>query len=103
VLDAIGFDELARAASLVVTGEGRLDEQTLSGKAVGEVAARCRRARIACHAIVGENALDPSKARSLGLAGVREATTLEALEGAGRRIAESGQPSGASIRSSRKS
>ena len=38
VLDALGFDARMRAARAVVTGEGRLDEQTLEGKAVGEVA-----------------------------------------------------------------
>ena len=48
VLDLIGFDRRARAASLVITGEGRLDEQTPAGKAVAEAAARCRQAGVAC-------------------------------------------------------
>ena len=39
-----GFDERMRAAAFVVTGEGRIDEQTLQGKLVGEVATRCRQA-----------------------------------------------------------
>jgi glycerate kinase len=87
VLDAIGFDGRARAASLVVTGEGRLDEQTLAGKAVGEVAKRCRAAQIACRAVVGELALEPAAVARLGLVGVLEATTLDELADAGRRIA----------------
>lgn len=33
VLDAIGFDALAEGADLVITGEGRMDSQTLKGKA----------------------------------------------------------------------
>ena len=33
VLDAIGFDSLAKGADLVITGEGRMDSQTLKGKA----------------------------------------------------------------------
>ena len=33
VLDAIGFDSLAEGADLVITGEGRMDSQTLKGKA----------------------------------------------------------------------
>ena len=41
VLDAIGFDELARAADLVVTGEGTVDATTLEGKAPGAVLRRC--------------------------------------------------------------
>jgi glycerate 2-kinase len=90
VLDLLGFDLSARAASFAVTGEGRLDRQTLSGKAVGEAAARCRRTGIACHAVVGENDLERLAARRLGLASVREATTLAELTAAGRRIAEHG-------------
>jgi len=40
VLDAVGFNEAMRASAFVVTGEGRLDQQTLAGKVVGEVATR---------------------------------------------------------------
>src|SRR3954467_6707297 len=42
VLDAVGFDDAMRAARFVVTGEGRIDAQTLEGKLVAEVATRCR-------------------------------------------------------------
>jgi glycerate 2-kinase len=88
VLDLIGFDRRARAASLVVTGEGRLDEQTPAGKAVAEAAARCRQASVACHAVVGRNDLEPHAAQWLGLAAVHEATTLPELTEAGYRIAK---------------
>jgi glycerate kinase len=86
VLDAIGFDERMRAATFVVTGEGSLDEQTLQGKIVGEVATRCRQGGVACHAVVGRNALDPFEERVLDLASVTEATTLEELAKAGRGL-----------------
>ncbi len=86
VLDAVGFDERARESRLVVTGEGRLDAQSLDGKVCGEVAARCRRRGVPCHAIVGQNALERSEERTVELAGVTEATTLEELEAAGRRL-----------------
>ena len=86
VLDAIGFDERMRAAAFVVTGEGKLDEQTLQGKIVGEVATRCRQGGVACHAVVGRNALDPFQERVLDLASVTEATTLDELEQAGRAL-----------------
>ena len=86
VLDAIGFDERMRAAAFVVTGEGSLDEQTLQGKIVGEVATRCRQGGVACHAVVGRDALEPFEERILDLASVTEATTLEELERAGRRL-----------------
>jgi len=88
VLDAIGFDERMRRARFVVTGEGRLDEQTLTGKVVGEVATRCRQAGVACHAVVGENALDRFGARLIDLSSVTEAGTTRRLRAAGRRLAE---------------
>ena len=46
ILDAIGFD--AEGYDLVVTGEGRVDATTSSGKAVGEVVRRCVAAGVRC-------------------------------------------------------
>jgi glycerate kinase len=86
VLDAIGFDERMRAAPFVVTGEGRLDHQTLQGKIVGEVATRCRQAGVTCHAVVGTNSLQPFEERMIDLASVTEASTLEEMEAAGRSL-----------------
>ena len=82
VLDAIGFDPLMRGSAFVVTGEGSLDEQTLQGKIVGEVATRCRQGGVTCHAIVGRNQLDPFEERIIDLASVTEATTLAEIEAA---------------------
>ncbi len=86
VLGALGFDERMRAAAFVVTGEGRIDEQTLQGKLVGEVATRCRQAGVPCHGVVGRIDLDPFSERILDFASLTEATTLEELEQAGRRL-----------------
>lgn len=44
VLDLAAFDEAARTADLVITGEGALDEQTASGKVPVGVALRAKRA-----------------------------------------------------------
>lgn len=87
VLDAIGFDERMRRAPFVVTGEGRLDSSTLAGKAVAEVATRCRQAGVWCHAVVGTNELDLFGTRVLDLASVREAGDPRALRRAGRELA----------------
>jgi glycerate 2-kinase len=86
VLDTIGFDALMRGSAFVVTGEGALDEQTLQGKIVGEVATRCRQGGVTCHAIVGRNNLDPFGERIIDLASVTEATTLAELERAGAAL-----------------
>jgi glycerate 2-kinase len=88
VLDAIGFDDLMRGSAFVVTGEGSLDEQTLQGKIVGEVATRCRQGGVTCHALVGRNQLDPFGERIIDLASVTEATTLDELRRAGAALIE---------------
>ena len=88
VLDAIGFDAAMRESAFVVTGEGRLDAQTLQGKVVGEVATRCRQRGVTCHAIVGGNGLEPFQERIIDLASVTEATDLDELEAAGRALVE---------------
>jgi glycerate kinase len=87
VLDALGFDARMRAAAFVVTGEGRLDEQTLQGKAAGEVAVRCRQAGVACHAVVGQAAIDDFSFRVLALDSLAEAGDPEALHAAGKALA----------------
>ena len=87
VLDALRFDPRMRAARAVVTGEGRLDTQSLAGKAVSEVATRARQAGVPCHAIVGQRRLDAFGARILDLQAVLEATTLDEIEAAGAQLA----------------
>jgi glycerate kinase len=86
ILDALGFDARMRAARAVVTGEGKLDEQTLHGKLVGEIGTRARQAGVPLHAIVGRDALDAFGKRIIDLQVVIEAGTVAALEAAGERL-----------------
>jgi glycerate kinase len=88
VLDAVGFDARMRASRAVVTGEGKLDEQSLVGKVVSEVATRARQSGVPCHAVVGTRELDSMGARILDLDHVLEASTLQEIEAAGRALAE---------------
>ena len=88
VLDLLGFDRRMRASRAVVTGEGRLDQQSLAGKLVSEVATRARQAGVPCHAVVGRLELDLFGLRMLDLEAVLEAGTPEALRVAGRRLAD---------------
>jgi len=53
VCDRVGLDEAIAGATLVITGEGRLDPQTSTGKAPSEVAARARQAGVPCVAVCG--------------------------------------------------
>ena len=68
VLDALRFGERLTGAALVVTGEGRLDRQSLSGKAPVAVARSAANVGVPCAGIVGETDLDPADA---GLVAVR--------------------------------
>jgi glycerate kinase len=86
ILDALGFDARMRASRAVVTGEGKLDEQTLEGKLVGEIGTRTRQAGVPLHAIVGTDRLDAFGKRMIDLQMVQEATDVPELEAAGERL-----------------
>jgi len=57
---------------LCITGEGRLDGQSLSGKAPVGVAGVCGELGVPCVAVVGQSALTGDEARAAGFAGVYE-------------------------------
>jgi len=86
MLDSAGFDERARAADVVVTGEGRLDKQSSEGKLVGAILQRTTRAGVTAIAAVGQNDLDEEAFGEMGLATVVEASTLAELERLGARL-----------------
>jgi glycerate kinase len=88
VLDAVDFDRRMRSARAVVTGEGKLDQQSLAGKVVSEVATRARQAGVPCHAIVGTLELNTFGVRVLDLQAVLAAGTPSQISAAARRLAE---------------
>ncbi len=53
VLDAANFDEALKDADLVITGEGKIDEQTAYGKTIGGVLARASKAGVPVVAVAG--------------------------------------------------
>ncbi|MFE6855423.1 glycerate kinase [Streptomyces sp. NPDC057674] len=77
MLEVLGFAPALARATLVITGEGSLDEQTLHGKAPAGVAAAARAAGKEVVAVCGRLALPPE---ALGAAGIRRAYALSALE-----------------------
>ncbi|MEU1866128.1 glycerate kinase [Streptomyces gardneri] len=77
MLEVLGFAPALERATLVITGEGSLDEQTLHGKAPAGVAAAARAAGKEVVAVCGRLALAPE---ALGTAGIRRAYPLTALE-----------------------
>ena len=61
VLDALGFDERLSSVDLVITGEGRLDDQTSAGKAMAGVRARAHARGVPVAAVVGSVQGDPER------------------------------------------
>ena len=53
VAELLGLDSELDGAGLVVTGEGRLDRQSFSGKVVGAVVGRARRRGLPCLVVAG--------------------------------------------------
>ncbi|WP_373317076.1 glycerate kinase [Streptomyces sulfonofaciens] len=88
MLDVLGFAPALRRSTLVITGEGSLDEQTLHGKAPAGVAAAAGAAGKDVIAVCGRLALRPG---ALADAGIRRAYALTDIEpDVGRCIAEAG-------------
>ncbi|MGW6457883.1 glycerate kinase [Streptomyces sp. NPDC055078] len=77
VLDVLGFPAALPGTTLVITGEGSIDEQTLHGKAPLGVAALARAQHIDVVAVCGRLSLAPEV---LGRVGIRRAYTLLELE-----------------------
>ena len=79
VLDLVSFRERVAGASLVITGEGSLDAQTLRGKAPAGVAAAARAASPGTPvvAVAGSCSLDEESLAGAGLAGAYALTSLE--------------------------
>ena len=53
ILDLVEFDTLIQDADLIFTGEGKIDEQSLSGKVPIGVARRAKRVNVPVIAVVG--------------------------------------------------
>jgi len=86
VANELGLDGQLAASDLVLTGEGRFDLASLTGKAPGEVARRARRAGVPCVVIAGSSA--PGAAAALGDLGASLLETggeIDALAGADPR------------------
>ena len=67
VTRAAGLPDALAGADLCITGEGRLDDQTLTGKAPAAVAAACADAGVPCVGLFGQVDVPPGIARRMGL------------------------------------
>lgn len=87
VLDLVRFDELLAGCDLVLTGEGRMDGQSLGGKVPVGVARRAKRKGVPAVAIVGIMGPGIEPVYGEGITAVfttnREALPFEAIRGRG--------------------
>ncbi|WP_431968394.1 glycerate kinase [Nocardia sp. bgisy134] len=77
LLDLLDFPALLREATLVVTGEGSLDAQSLHGKAPVGVCAAARAAGVPVVAVAGRVQLDPDALRAAGFTACYPLSDLE--------------------------
>lgn len=74
VLDAADFDSYIKGCDLVITGEGKMDGQSLMGKVPFGVAKRSRGVPVL--AVVGVNEADENTAKELGISRIIETNPL---------------------------
>ena len=67
VLDTIGFDAMLEGTDLVITGEGRIDSQSVHGKVISGIAGRIKPRNIPLLALVGGIAEDAAAGYDLGV------------------------------------
>jgi glycerate kinase len=77
IMDLVRFAEHVPGAGLVITGEGSLDQQTLSGKAPAGVAAAAQAAGVPVIAVCGRLALTEDELHTAGFAGAYALTDIE--------------------------
>src|SRR5699024_5833324 len=88
VFELVGVEGLLGEADVVVTGEGKLDAQTLQGKGPAEVARRARERGLPVGAVAGAITLDGEQ---LEAAGIQQAWDLTSRAGSSRRALEDGE------------
>ncbi|SCJ99878.1 Glycerate kinase [uncultured Clostridium sp.] len=70
VLDIVNFDEKLNNTDLIITGEGKIDSQSLKGKVVIGISKRALKKRIPVIAIVGDVGDDSYEAYNLGVSAI---------------------------------
>ena len=70
VLDTVHFNNLLHGADLVISGEGKIDSQSLRGKVVIGVARRAKKSSVPLIAVVGDIGSDIQKAYDEGVTGI---------------------------------
>lgn len=67
VMEGIGFSEIIRGADLIISGEGKLDQQTLGGKVIHGVTRASQKDQIPVLALCGSLQVDGHQMNQLGI------------------------------------
>jgi len=70
VLDTVNFEHIAADADMIITGEGRIDSQSLRGKVVIGIAQRAKEINVPVVAIVGDIGDNMEPAYELGVTAI---------------------------------
>lgn len=87
VFELLDLEARLAAADAAISGEGRIDSQSLEGKVVGRIAELCAAAGRDLFVLVGRDELDRALVGELPIRAIREAGTVEALRAAAEEIA----------------
>ena len=78
LISTVGLDEKIAASDILITGEGRLDEQSFQGKVIGKLVDHARKHGTKLYAICGDSSMN---IKDLNAMGVDRLVTLASLAG----------------------
>jgi glycerate kinase len=80
LMEAVGFAKLLQGADMVITGEGKIDDQTIHGKVVSGVAKAANAAGVRqIIAFCGRQEVSPADVKAMGLTGVHALLDLSSM------------------------
>ncbi len=80
VLEYAGYEDKLKNADLVITGEGRIDNQTAFGKLPQIVSSKAKESNVKCIAIAGSSTADEESLKAMGISKVYQLTDYAPLE-----------------------
>jgi glycerate kinase len=80
LMEAVGFADLVKDADMVITGEGKIDDQTIHGKVVSGVAKAAKAAGVPeIIAFCGRQEVSAADVKAMGLTGVHALLDLSSM------------------------
>ena len=67
LIESVSLDDKIAAADILITGEGRLDEQSFQGKVIGKLVDQARKHGTKLYAICGETAMNIKDLNAMGV------------------------------------